>query len=292
MDVFKKLFVFTVFITALICVFCISSAAVDYGLEYLDPATYEDDIGLVFLLEYREEYSDDSDNRIVIPLYQIRIPDISSYDFQFYFDLLRFDITVNDIVESITFRDGSYLKNSNDQYLDLSDFLLYDLDTYSITSDYWDDVLFHAYVDGEYIEEIWAYSDLPVYLPSDSEYSSSPIFFCVSCDMWDGSVPVYPSEIPTYPARPIITDPPVTDLPLNPGNINTVLGKIFETPVDTLSQIFTATNTLYAFISVFVFYMFVRFILKPIFGGSLGSDHVRRSVDDTVDYINRGKHDD
>lgn len=287
MGVFKKFLIATVFITVLICAFCISSAAYyTYGLEYLDPDYYEDDIGFVFFLA-NYDLDDSGEVEMYIPIAQFRVPDSTSSNYELLFDVY-YETTYNDtytfdLVNFIGFDDGSYLSNLGGTSMALSPFELINLDSYPIHSDFWDDPSFIYisdlvdYENEDYNFSFFDFSELPLTF-SSSGVNGGPIFITLDCVLWDGTYPDYENlTIPTYPARPLPPDPPVTDLPLNPGNINTVLGKIFETPVDTLSRIFTATNTLFAFISVFVFYMFVRFILKPIFGGSLGSDRVRRS---------------
>lgn len=274
----KKIIFVILCLSTLICIFCISSAALTIGENLLNPASYHDDPNVApqLVVLGRYEYGDDL---VVFKFAEYGdLNDLGSTDgIQILFDSYSvFDNGFNwsfDIGRN-SYSNGEQVKDHFDLTVDLSK---YGFDSWDISPEGTNQMIFYTdysfypgstYIDIFDLDEAYYSYSFPDYdyIFNDEPYGL-PILAIFDFYSWDGTIPGAPG-----------TDPPVTDLPLTPGNINTVLGKIFEFPVDILSQIFTATNTLYAFISVFVFYMFVRFILKPIIGGSLGSDRVRRSA--------------
>lgn len=283
----KKLFFALILVTVFFTILCISTSALEYGQEFLDPDYYEDDIVMVIGLYFNGDswiaYPGNSGTEIFIPLYQIRVPESSGsqeYDAHLYVnDWTTESDGMFEFVVDFTLYEGSYASEYGSTVVDLSDFLVSGLQDYSIQSTLWDDPYFFL-IDSSGFSEVIVGS----YVDASS---SSVIFFGLYCDNYLSYIPLPDPatlQIPTYPSRPLPPDP--IDPPLIPGNINRMLGQIFGAPVDTISSIFTATNTLYAFLSVFSFVLFVRFIFVPLLGGSLFagvSDHVRSSRRKQID---------
>lgn len=227
------------------------------------------------MLEY-----DESDH-IVIPLYQVRIPDSVSDEYVLTINGINWSSDYVDVGEylaevllDISFTRNSQLENGNGQSIDLTNVELTNLDSYPILSSYWDDPYFKVYVDGELVNTDYA-SSFPYYYPDLSGYNGI-LFLSFTCDIWTGEAPTY-GVIPTYPPRPIVPEPdpdPVTPIEF--------ISKMFLYPLDTTFDLFGMTGTFTLYISIITFVFFVRFIIMPIIGGrmsgfgsGLGSDRVK-----------------
>lgn len=278
----KKILFLVLILATFITIFCLSSSAVDYGQQFLDPDYYDDDIALVFGLYYDSDLTGypgapgyNSNSNIFIPLLQIRIPDYSGGNFTANIVVSNWNSDYNDanqevVIDFLLF-EGSYAAAST--VVDLSDFEFYNLSDYSIQSDMWDDPCFFK------IDNMGYYS---TYISETDEFTllgSNTMFFGLECNSFYDSIPLpNPAtlEIPTYPARPIVPDPD-PDIPLTPGAINNFLVNTLAAPIGIFSHIFEATGTTYAVVGCFMFFMFVKFVVHPVIGSGLGSDKVKRS---------------
>lgn len=188
----KKCFIFfllSILLVSCFGVFSVSASSSDrpysYGLEYLDPDTYDPGVGFVFLLEYELVRNNLSYQHIVIPLKTVSLSTAATSfrveDLTFSFDVLSGDTIANIFIE-----DGTLFDNlGNTRFL--GDVEITGIDDYVITCDQFDDPQFYVYFNGAY-SSLVDYSDQPFNIP-DGYNSITPIIVSLKCTTWNGKDP-------------------------------------------------------------------------------------------------------
>lgn len=196
----KKCFIFfllSILLVSCCGVFSVSASSSDnpysYGLEYLDPETYDPGVGFVFLLEYELVKNNLSYQHIVIPLKTVSLSTAATSfrveDLSFSYDVLSGDTITNIFIE-----DGTLYDNlGNTRFL--GDVEITGIDDNVITCDQFDDPQFYVYFNGTY-SGLVDYSDQPFNIP-DGYNSSTPIIISLKCTSWNGEIPASP-DIDTY----------------------------------------------------------------------------------------------